>query len=228
MDADAATASLFDPSALVVVVAGTLLATFARVGWSDLILAIRKAAVLPTNAFDAQANRIALARWVRDAQKSGLLSADQPAPPDPVFARALELLIRSGSISAFERVHQEADSQRQTSTSRAAYVFEQAGELAPVFGLVGTLFAMTQIAPSIEGDAGAATFGAIATAVLSSLYGVLTAHLVFLPLASAVVRRAEKEAEAREELVRWFCDELDGVVQGQPASGSLTSLKPAA
>jgi chemotaxis protein MotA len=226
MDAHTATASLFDPSALVVVVAGTVLATFARVGWRELVVAIRHAAALPTRGFDPDANRSALARWVRDTHKNGVLGADQPDPPDPLFARALDHLVRTGSITAFERAYQETQTQRRSSARSAASVFEQAGELAPVFGLVGTLFAMTQIVPAVEGEA-AATLGAIATAVLSSLYGVLTAHLVFLPLASAVMRRSISESEARENLVHWFCEELGGVASVQSSPGGLAPLKPA-
>lgn len=228
MDAQAAATSLFDPNALTVVLVGTLLATVARAGLSDFGIALRGAAGLLGKAYDADANRTALARWAGDAHRRGMLGADQPDPPDRVLMRALNQLVRTGSITAFKRVHHDAAIPRRSAAARATNVFEQAGELAPVFGLVGTLFAMTQIAPGVGGDPAAATFAAIATAVLSSLYGVLSAHLVFLPLAGAVSRRSDKEAEARDTLVEWFCEEISDLAYEGPARAGLSTLKPAA
>jgi len=109
-------------------------------------------------------------------------------------------------------VHEAARGDRIDRHARAARVFEQAGELAPVFGLVGTLFAMTQIASGLSIDTGTSAFAAIATAVLSSLYGVLSANLVFLPMAQAIARRSQREEEARADLADWLAEELADVV----------------
>lgn len=222
--------SLFDPVALAIVLGGMLLATLARAGPADCALALRAAARLARGGFDETANRRALARWAREVRARGLLGAEAPPPPDPTLARALDALVRSGSAGAFAALCQSARERRIARANRAALVFEQAGELAPVFGLVGTLFAMTQIAPT-GADAGAggavaATFGAIATAVLSSLYGVLSAHFALLPLAQAITRRSAAEQAARDALVGWFVEDIADALApgGRPAR--IARLKP--
>ncbi|MEL7446519.1 MAG: hypothetical protein AAGK02_12030, partial [Pseudomonadota bacterium] len=63
----------------------------------------------------------------------------------------------------------------------------------------------------------AATIASLATAVLSTLYGVLSAHLVFLPLAMAIDRQGEHEEQARDRLVEWLTLHL-----------SLNDIRPAA
>jgi chemotaxis protein MotA len=95
-----------------------------------------------------------------------------------------------------------------------------------VFGLVGTLISMAATMPGLAAAsaADAATgLAAIGTAILSSLYGVLSAHLLFLPLAEAIARRQAREDEARDALARWLCEQLDG-----DAGARVTVLKPAA
>jgi chemotaxis protein MotA len=95
-------------------------------------------------------------------------------------------------------------------------VFDYAGELGPVFGLVGTLFAITQLVPGAASAAAVddptiTTLAAVGTAVLSSLYGVLTAHLVCIPVAHAIERKGEREEDARSRLAEWLACEIAAV-----------------
>lgn len=209
---------LIDFSALALVLAGTLLATIAQSGWGEIGNALRSARGLVLPGFDTNANRRVLARWAGAVRKRGILGVDEPFPPDRVFAHGLVALVRSGSLRAMHQVHEAARETRVDRHARAARVFEQAGELAPVFGLVGTLFALTQIVPGLSAEtttstsASTSAFAAIATAVLSSLYGVLSANLVFLPLAQAIARRSQREEEARTQLAEWLADEIEEVI----------------
>ena len=221
-------ASLFDAGALAIVLAGTVIATIARTGWQGTGLALRGLIDLAQASFDERANRTALARWIGTVRKSGILSADSPFPPDRPLAKALDTLVRTGLLERFREFHSAGRTDRIEQHSRTADVFEQAGELAPMFGLVGTLFAMTQLTPSAGEDAAAAAFGAIATAVLSSLYGVLTANLVCFPIAGAIMRRCMREEEAREILVNWVADEIAEVLPSARKDSGLAKLKPAA
>lgn len=218
LDIPALGADLFDPVALSVVLIGTALATIARVGAKDMALAIRSGLAVTRTGFDADTNRMAIARWARAIRKSGLLGADEAMPSDADLARAITALVRTGSIKALRAAHEDACARHLRYRGRAVRVFEQAGDLAPVFGLVGTLFSMTQLAPAIGADANAITLGAIATAVLSSIYGVLVAHFFCFPMAQAVARQSQREEQAREKLVEWLIVEIaDSVPGGAPA-----------
>jgi chemotaxis protein MotA len=53
-----------------------------------------------------------------------------------------------------------------------------------------------------------AIMAAVSTAVLTSLYGALLAHLLCYPLASAIERRGAADEQARESLSDWFIDQL--------------------
>lgn len=209
-----APASLFDPVALLIVLAGTACASVARAGARDTALALRQSLALARIGLDHDANRTALARWAHAIRERGVLGAEGPTPPDADLARALNALLRTGSLPALHGAHEQARARQMRERNRATGVFEQAGELAPVFGLVGTLFSITQLAPGGGVEAVSVTLGAIATAVLSSLYGVLAAHLVFLPLANAIARRSQAEDEAREAMIEWFARDIADALPG--------------
>nr|WP_255551911.1 MotA/TolQ/ExbB proton channel family protein [Erythrobacter crassostrea] len=184
------------------------MATLARCGWSDLLAAAKALVGLWRPKFDETANRSTLARCLQHIDRSGPLVAEVDLPPDPAIAAIVDAYLRSGSRDALHQARRAARTAREVRRAQAVRTFEYAGELAPVFGLVGTLFAITQIAPPEGANVTDATMGAIATAVLSSLYGVLTAHLACIPLGKAIERRSEREQAERDTLFEWFDDQI--------------------
>ena len=82
-------------------------------------------------------------------------------------------------------------------------------ELAPAFGLVGTLLSLSQLPAGSFDSAGFNS--AISGAVLTTLYGVLLANLLFAPLAMAIARAAEHERAQRQALIDWLEAQIDEV-----------------
>ena len=198
---------LYDPGALVIVVAGTALATVARSGWRDMACAGRALTRIAASGFDEDANRVALARTSAAIARDGVLCADVPLPPDPSLARMVSAYLRHNSLEALHDLRRAERATREIARTRAVRVFEYAGELAPVFGLVGTLFAVTTMAPGADG-ASARSLAVIATAALSTIYGVLFAHLVCFPVARRIERAGEREEAARDDLAEWLTRQL--------------------
>jgi chemotaxis protein MotA len=217
-------AALFDVGALLVVMAGTVIATAARSGWRNLRAALFALARLRIAPIDCDANRAALARTIAAVRAKGHLCSDVPLPPDQAFASLVSGYLVSGSIEAMHEAAIRQQTARETARDRAVRVLEYAGEIAPVFGLVGTLFAISQLAPTGQLSLAENTMQALATAVLSSLYGVLTAHIVYIPLAGAIERRGLREEEDRLALIEWFEHELSR----EPPRGALSRLKDVA
>jgi chemotaxis protein MotA len=200
--------SLFDPGALAVVVVGTLLATAVRCGWRAFGAALRTAAALGRPAFDKDANRRALAVALAMIQRDGAFRADPALPPDPALGAMLESFLRQGTIAALDKARDLQCGQQAARRTSAAQVFACAGELAPVFGLIGTLFGLAQLAPGGTAGSTATIMGAVSSAVLTSLYGALMAHLLCFPLAGAIERRGLAVEAARASLVDWFVEQI--------------------
>ncbi|WP_285712080.1 MotA/TolQ/ExbB proton channel family protein [Erythrobacter oryzae] len=202
--------SLFDPAALGVVLAGTVIATLARCGFADCREAMGAGARLLRGGFAGEPNRKALAQAAGAIQRDGPRRADPSLPPDPALAALVASFLRHGTLDALAGIRRADRAIAEERRHAAVQVFTCAGELAPVFGLIGTLYGFTQLTPDANVATTLTIMSAISTAVLTSLYGALTAHLVCFPLASAIERRGLAEGAAREALADWFVAQAGG------------------
>ncbi|MNX74371.1 Chemotaxis protein PomA [compost metagenome] len=73
------------------------------------------------------------------------------------------------------------------------------GGFAPTMGIIGTVMGLIHVLGNLSNPAGLG--GAIATAFAATLYGVWTANLLWLPLATKLKRRSEQEVLVREMML---------------------------
>jgi chemotaxis protein MotA len=193
---------VLDLPSLALVLVGTVLATLLRCGWADTRLALRALAQLFTARFDAVHARAELAIQVQEIEEDGLLRAEPHHFGDGEFDEMTDALIRSRSIQALHESHEDHRARRMEASHRAVVVLVSAAELAPVFGLVGTLVALGRLSSVVASTGDFA--GAIGMAVATTLYGLVAANFLFAPLAAMISRRAEAEDRAREGLIAWL------------------------
>lgn len=207
---------LLNASAAIVVGGGTVLGTVLRAGIGDCRTTIVALARLVRPAFHAEKVRADLAGQVAQIRQDGVLRARFRQVGDAEFDEATEALIRSRSIEALIERHEQHARRRRKAAAAAARTLYQAADLGPVFGLAGTLVSLSQLPP--EGVARAALSGAISLAVLTTLYGVLVANIIFAPLARAVERQADAEEAARQEVIDWLSWQLAPALPTQVAA----------
>jgi chemotaxis protein MotA len=199
---------LLDPLSLAIVLGGSLAATLLRCGWRDARTALRVLVQLPARPFDSQRVRAELAAQVREIGKDGILRAEPHHFGDGEFDELSDALIRQRSIRALHDEHARHRRQRQEVAETAAHVCSEAAELSPVLGLAGTLVALGGI--SAVGEVNYAH--SIATAVITTLYGLVFANFLFGPLAGAIARRARAEEQQREELLEWLAQAIERTI----------------
>lgn len=197
---------LFNASAATVVVGGTVLATVLRAGISDCRVTVSALIRMARPTFHADRVRADLAGPVAQIRQDGVLRARFRPVGDAEFDEATDALIHTRSLTALVERHEAHSRSRRESAAAAARTLYQAADLGPVFGLAGTLVSLSQL--PAEGVARAALTGAISMAVLTTLYGLLMANLLFAPLARAVERQAEAEERARQEVIDWLSFQL--------------------
>jgi chemotaxis protein MotA len=210
--------SLIDPLSATIVVGGTLVATFLRCGLADCRTAIASLLALRKARFNAEHARGELATHVQAIRRDGLVRAQSHHFGDPEFDDACDGLAQTHSLTSLRDAHRSHRTRRQERARRAVDTFAQAAELAPVFGLAGTLISLSQL-PS--GGAASGDFtGAIGMAVLTTLYGLLLGNVIFAPLARLVERAAQAEERERQTVVEWL------EAQIAPAVPRLHETKP--
>lgn len=200
-------ASLFDASSAAIVVGGTALATFLRCGAGNCALAFRAVAGLGRAGFDAGATRAEVAVQVREIQQDGVLRARPHHFDDAEFEELTGALFDTRSVKALLATHEAHKARRTDLARRAAGTIAQAAELAPVFGLAGTLLSLTQL--PVDGLAKGAYAGAISMAVLTTLYGLLLANIVLAPLARAIDRASQEEEAERQTVIDWLAAQVE-------------------
>lgn len=199
-------ANLLDGPSAVIVVGGTFAATVLRAGFGDSMATVRALVGLRRKHFDADETRAVLAGQVSAIRQDGILRAAVRHSGDAEFDEATDALIGGRSLAALIERHEAHKLRRMAGADKAVRTLAQAAELAPAFGLVGTLVSLSQL--PADGIAQGALFGAISMAVLTTLYGVLLANLVLAPLSRAVERAAEDEERQRQQVLDWLAGQV--------------------
>jgi len=201
---------LIDPMPAAIVCGGTLLATVLRAGRADCVATARELAVLLHPAFDPERIRADLAPLASDIRKDGVYRTRPRPTGDAALDQAIRAMVEGHSAAMLMSHHAMARKSRLARAQRAAITLAQAADLAPVFGLAGTLVSLAQLSGH-GGVARALYLNAISMSVLATLYGLLLANLLLAPLARAIERRAEREESARQELVDWIAAQFAAV-----------------
>lgn len=202
--------NLLDGSSAAIVFGGTALATLLRCGFVDLRHTAHSLLHFGRNPFDAGAVRAELAVQVQAINRDGLLRAQPQHFTDREFEDATDALFGTRSVAALLERHESHKARRQIACNRAVRTLAQAAELAPVFGLAGTLVSLSQL--PADGIAKGAFAAAISMAVLTTLYGLLLANLLLAPLARMIERAGAAEEAERQNVVDWLASQVEAAM----------------
>jgi chemotaxis protein MotA len=194
-------AHLFEPLPAAIVVGGTLVSTALRTGRSDCLHASG------TGRPFAPPPRRGPFAWrscplAHDVRQDGVYRARAHPTGDREFDEAIDAMIEARTASVLMMRHAVQRKRRLARAQLASATLSLAADLAPVFGLAGTLVSLSQL--SGRGIARSMFMGAISISVMATLYGLLLANILLAPLARAVERRAEREEESRQDVVDWL------------------------
>jgi chemotaxis protein MotA len=84
----------------------------------------------------------------------------------------------------------------------AAGLYDKASSVAPAFGMVGTLVGLINMLKSMNVEEGAGDLGSsMSTALITTLYGCVLAHMIFGPIASNLRTRDSEEVLCKQIIV---------------------------
>jgi chemotaxis protein MotA len=183
-----------DPVAIAIVGGGTLLAVALRTPGRDLVRALAATKALPRRRLDAEPMLRQLAALSRIASRHGVVALDRSVLTDPDMAAAIAAIVDGRSADDVETMVRHARRARIERHAAAADVWGGAADVAPTMGMVGTLVGLARMFSTMNDPS--AIGGAMAIALLATLYGALLSTLVFMPVAARL--RALGRAEAFE------------------------------
>jgi chemotaxis protein MotA len=198
--------------ALVIVFGGTLGATFISVPLADILRlpGVLKFAFRP-HPFDHADTAREIVRLAGLARRHGLLHLESEIAGlgDDFLIKGLSLVIDGTDAETIRDMMETEIAAMEARHRAAARVFTLMGGLAPTLGVTGTVMGLVNMLANVSEPSSMGP--AIATAFLATLYGVASANLVFLPIASKLAIRSAEEAHLREILL----EGLVGVQAGQ-------------
>ena len=191
---------LFQPSALLIVLGGTLGAVTVRCGLSGILQTFKQVLGLFRREDEDEVTVARIAWLARTVRREGHRVLEQYAnsSDDRLISTGLTLACEytePALVSAsLDTVLDEEDQNAQKHIS----VLESAGTYAPTFGILGAVLGLIHVLRAIDHPAELGS--GIATAFVATIYGVGIANLFFFPLAARLRERHQLRIRQREKL----------------------------
>lgn len=211
-----------DTTALVIVLGGTCLAALLRAPLADVRRALAALRTLARPRFDAEPMHVQIAALARIAKRHGVIALDRSVITDPDLAAAIGGIVDNQPPAAVAQLVTHARRARIERHAAAADIWAAAADAAPAMGMVGTLVGLARMFASMSDPA--AIGGAMAVALMATLYGALLANLVLMPVASRLRTAARAEAFERARLEAPLIDLAERERPRQPLGTALASV----
>ena len=130
------------------------------------------------------------------ARKNGLLALEERAneQKDPFFKQAIMLIVDANDPDKVRSILENDIECMSARHEDAAGMYDKASSIAPAFGMVGTLVGLINMLKGMDMESGANSLGSdMGTALITTLYGCLLAHMVFGPIATLLRNRDSQE-----------------------------------
>lgn len=152
----------------------------------------------PDNNLAKAEELIALAAITR---RNGMLALEQQAEkhPDPYTREGLMLIVDGTDPEQVRQILELDMDAKELKYESYAKIFEAAGGYAPTMGIIGTVMGLIHVLSNLSDPSNLGS--SIAVAFTATLYGVASANLIFLPIASKIKSRCQTELSSMEMLL---------------------------
>lgn len=135
------------------------------------------------------------------ARRGGVLMIEKQAEehPDPFTREGLLLIVDGTDPDQVRQIMELEMDAKELKHESYAKIFEAAGGYAPTMGIIGTVMGLISVLGSLTDPS---NLGAsIAVAFTATLYGVASANLIFLPIASKIKSNSQSQLHSMEMLL---------------------------
>ena len=130
------------------------------------------------------------------ARKNGLLALEERAneQKDPFFKQAIMLIVDANDPDKVRSILENDIECMSARHEDAAGMYDKASSIAPAFGMVGTLVGLINMLKGMDLSSSSSSLGSdMGTALITTLYGCILAHMIFGPIATLLRNRDEQE-----------------------------------
>src|SRR4051794_18339046 len=144
------------------------------------------------------------------ARKEGMLPLENRARTveDPFLRRSLQLAIDAVPVEQLRRVLEREIEATRADDLVAARFFAKMGGYAPTIGIIGTVVGLVQVLENLDDPTVLGPL--VASAFVATLWGVLSANFMWLPMSVKIRRNAELRKAQMELILEGICEILAG------------------
>lgn len=205
-------------SAIIIVLGGSVGGLFMSYGLRNVLKLpklMAEAFVLPKSTVNGTIEYLVL--LATKARQGGLLSLekeinteDPKKPVDPFIKRGILMVVDGTDSDKIRDILQNDIYIYETERSVNISMFDTLGGYAPAFGMIGTVIGLIMMLSAGMGNPDELT-KAIGVAFITTLYGVLLANLVFVPIASKLRNRMSMYRLEKEMVIEAVCAIRNGI-----------------
>jgi chemotaxis protein MotA len=195
-------AIFWDPPSIAITIGGSLAAMMINFPLSQFVKAWRAVRwAFFDRTFSPERIINSLVGFAEKARREGLLALEDDVSDEDAFLKKGIQLVVDGTDPELVKSIMDIEISFLENRHRSNQMFfETWGSVAPAFGMAGTLIGLIQMLRSMGEDLGALG-PAMAVALITTLYGVILAYLIFIPLAGKLKIRSSEEIIIRQVMV---------------------------
>ena len=146
-----------------------------------------------------------IVRFANDARMRGILSLEEEldSEHDLFLKKGLKLVIDGKDDMYISHTMEIELANLEEKDLSAAHVYESMGGYAPTIGIVGALIGLIHVLGNITAPELLAK--GVAIAFIATMYGVVLANLLFIPISNKLKKIIAKRASYHEMLINGLC-----------------------
>ena len=191
----------FNVPGMLIVFGGTLAATLIKFPLSGIFFSIPigiRAAFTVQKEKPRDYIRQAV-QLVKRARKNGIQTLEKNNLKNPFFKKGVQLCADGRDLDYIRKILTQEMAMAIQREEVGGKIFRAIGDSAPAFGMFGTIVGLIQMLANMSDPS---TIGpAMAVALLTTLYGVLIANLIALPIADKLESKSSEDKALRSLII---------------------------
>lgn len=197
-----AVGAFWDAASILITLGGTVASTLVHFRGEQIgsVLKLLRIALVGRTPSPRETIRL-LVHFAAKARREGLLALDDEAESldDPFLKKGLRLVVDGTDPETVRQILDIEVTFLEERHQSGRRIFEHMGAVAPAFGMVGTLIGLIIMLGRLDDPSSIGP--AMAVALITTLYGVVLANLVFIPIAGRLRIKSEEEVLLREVMI---------------------------
>jgi chemotaxis protein MotA len=142
-----------------------------------------------------------LVDFAEKARREGLLSLEQDVMEidDSFLQRGIQLVVDGTDPELVRNILETKLTFLEERHQKGQDIFSSMGQLSPAFGMIGTLIGLIQMLTNLESPDSLGP--GMATALITTFYGIIFANLFFIPITGKLKMRSEEEILMKEVMI---------------------------